>query len=50
MNIRDAFNTIINININDYNQLTANRDFINKIFLKKVIIYNYYYNLIAFIT
>ena len=40
----------INININDYNQLNANRDFINKIFLKKVTLYNYNYNLIAFIT
>ena len=40
----------INININDYNQLNSNRDFINKIFLKKVTLYNYNYNLIAFIT
>ena len=40
----------INININDYNQLNANRDFINNIFLKKVALYNYNYNLIAFIT
>ena len=40
----------INININDCNQLNSNRDFINKIFLKKVTLYNYNYNLIAFIT
>ena len=40
----------INININEYNQLNANRDFINKIFLKKVTLYNYNYNLIGFIT
>ena len=40
----------INININDFNQLNSKRDFINKIFLKKVKLYNNIYNLIAFIT
>ena len=40
----------ISININDFNQLNSKRNFINKIFLKKVKLYNNNYNLIAFIT
>ena len=40
----------ISININDFNQINSKRDFINKIFLKKLKFYNNIYNLIAFIN
>ena len=40
----------INTNINDYNQLIAYKEFINKIFLQKIKLYNNNYNLLGFIT
>ena len=40
----------LNININDYNQLIAYKEFINKIFLQKVKLYNKNYNLLGFNT
>ena len=40
----------INTNINDYNQLIADKEFINKIFLQKIKLYNNNYNLLGFIT
>ena len=40
----------INTNINDYNQLIAYKEFINKIFLQKITLYNNNYNLLGFIT
>ena len=40
----------INTNISDYNQLIAYKEFINKIFLQKIKLYNNNYNLLGFIT
>ena len=40
----------INTHINDYNQLIAYKEFINKIFLQKIKLYNNNYNLLGFIT
>ena len=40
----------INTNINDYNQLISYKEFINKIFLQKITLYNNNYNLLGFIT
>ena len=40
----------INTNINDYNKLISYKEFINKIFLQKITLYNNNYNLLGFIT
>ena len=40
----------INTNINDYNKLISYKEFINKIFLQKIKLYNNNYNLLGFIT
>ena len=40
----------INTNINNYNQLIAYKEFINKIFVQKIKLYNNNYNLLGFIT
>ena len=40
----------VNININDYNQFISYKEFINKIFLQKIKLYNNNYNLLGFIT
>ena len=40
----------INTNINYYNQLICYKEFINKIFLQKIKLYNNNYNLLDFIT
>ena len=48
--IEMPFILLINTNINDYNQLIAYKEFINKIFLQKIKLYNNNYNILGFIT